>query len=189
GGGLATARARRPRCLAPAELHRHPADRREHRIRDHRADEAGAADGAGDDERDDRPHAHARPELDGEPTGMDRPRVVPRHGCVLLGSGGPRLRVGRLRSPGASSRTGGQGNPSGSPHRMNQELSDEVGEIMRKLVALSGAAVGASALVASPALADVPNKSKPPVKLQGKVTNKGTATVKKGKVTVETDDF
>jgi len=72
---------------------------------------------------------------------------------------------------------------------MNEELSAEVGEIMRKLVALTGAAVVATALVASPALADVPNKSKPPVKLQRKVTNKGTATVKKGKVTVEADDF
>jgi len=27
------------------------------------------------------------------------------------------------------------------------------------------------------------------VKLQGKVTNKGTTTVKKGKVSVEADDF
>src|SRR5947208_16233514 len=72
---------------------------------------------------------------------------------------------------------------------MNEELSAEVGEIMRKLVALTGAAVVATALVGGPALADVPTKSKPPVTLQGKVTNKGTATVKKGKVRVETDDF
>ena len=60
---------------------------------------------------------------------------------------------------------------------------------MRKLVVLTGAAVVATALVAGPALADVPTKSKPPVTLQGKVTNKGTATVKNGKVTVEADDF
>ena len=60
---------------------------------------------------------------------------------------------------------------------------------MRKLVALTGAAVVATALVGGPALADVPTKSKPPVTLQGKVNNKGTATVKKGKVTVEADDF
>ena len=72
---------------------------------------------------------------------------------------------------------------------MNEELSAEVGEIMRKLVALTGAAVVATALVGGPALADVPTKSKPPVTLQGKVNNKGTATVKKGKVKVEADDF
>jgi plastocyanin len=60
---------------------------------------------------------------------------------------------------------------------------------MRKLVVLTGAALAATALVGGPALADVPTKSKPPVTLQGKVTNKGTATVKNGKVTVETDDF
>jgi plastocyanin len=72
---------------------------------------------------------------------------------------------------------------------MNEQLSAEVGEIMRKLVALTGAAVVATALVAGPALADMPTKSKPPVTLPGKVTNKGTATVKKGKVTVEADDF
>jgi plastocyanin len=72
---------------------------------------------------------------------------------------------------------------------MNEQLSAEVGEIMRKLVALTGAAVVATALVGAPALADVPTKSKPPVTLPGKVTNKGTATVKKGKVKVEADDF
>jgi plastocyanin len=72
---------------------------------------------------------------------------------------------------------------------MNQELSTEVGEIMRKLVALSAAAVVATALVGGPALADVPTKSKPPVTLQGKVNNKSTATVKKGKISVEEDDY
>jgi plastocyanin len=72
---------------------------------------------------------------------------------------------------------------------MNVELSAEVGEIMRKLVALTGAAVVATALVGGPALADVPTKSKPPVTLQGKVTNKGEKTVKKGKISVEADDF
>src|SRR5207302_7618869 len=104
--------------------------------------------------------------------------LVLSHGMVAYSSGREARgyasvdRAPRERAGG----TGGQGNPSGSPHRMNQELSDEVGEIMRKLVALTGAAVVATALVASPALADVPTKSKPPVKLQGKVTNKGTAT-------------
>ena len=72
---------------------------------------------------------------------------------------------------------------------MNEQLSAELGEIMRKLVALTGAAVVATALVAGPAFGDVPTKSKPPVTLQGKVTNKGTTTVKKGKVSVEADDF
>ena len=52
---------------------------------------------------------------------------------------------------------------------------------MRKLVALTAAAVVATALVGGPALADVPTKSKPPVTLQGKVNNKSTATVKKGR--------
>ena len=60
---------------------------------------------------------------------------------------------------------------------------------MRKLVALTVVAIAGTALVGGAALADVPTKSKPPVALQGKVTNKGTATVKKGKVTVEADDF
>lgn len=60
---------------------------------------------------------------------------------------------------------------------------------MRKLVAQTGVAVVATAIVAGPALAEVPTKSKLPVTLQGNVTNKGTATVKKGKVTVEADDF
>ena len=60
---------------------------------------------------------------------------------------------------------------------------------MRKLVVLTVVAIAATALVGGPALADVPTKSKPPVSLQGKVNNKGTATVKKGKVKVEADDF
>ncbi len=60
---------------------------------------------------------------------------------------------------------------------------------MRKLLALSGAAILATALAGGTAFADAPTKSKPPVKLQGKVTNKGTTTVKKGKVSVEADDF
>jgi plastocyanin len=72
---------------------------------------------------------------------------------------------------------------------MNHQESAEGEETMRKLVALTGAAVVVTALVAGPALADVPTKSKPPVSLQGKVTNKGTATVKNAKVSVEADDF
>jgi plastocyanin len=72
---------------------------------------------------------------------------------------------------------------------MNEQLSAEVGEIMRKLFALIVVAIAGTALVGGPAFADVPTKSKPPVTLQGKVTNKGTATVKKGKVSVEADDF
>jgi plastocyanin len=72
---------------------------------------------------------------------------------------------------------------------MNQELSAEIGEMRRMLVALTAAAVVATALVGGPALADVPTKSKPPVTLQGKVNNKSTATVKKGKISVEADDF
>ena len=110
---------------------------------------------------------------------MDRPRVVPRHGCVLLGS--------EVRDYASVDHTlrevedRRESNPSGRQHRMNEELSAEVGEIMRKLVALTAAAVVATALVGGPALADVPTKAKPPVTLQGKVNNKSTATVKKGR--------
>jgi plastocyanin len=60
---------------------------------------------------------------------------------------------------------------------------------MRKLLALSGAMIAATAFAGGTAFADAPTKSKPPVTLQGKVTNKGTTTVKKGKVSVEIDDF
>jgi plastocyanin len=60
---------------------------------------------------------------------------------------------------------------------------------MRKLLALSGAVIAATALAGGTAFAGAPTKSKPPVTLQGKVTNKGTTTVKKGKVSVEADDF
>jgi len=44
---------------------------------------------------------------------------------------------------------------------------------------VSGAVAGASA----------PTKKKPPVKLEGDVTNKGTKSVKGGKITIETSDF
>jgi plastocyanin len=60
---------------------------------------------------------------------------------------------------------------------------------MRKLLALSGAAVVAATLGAGPAFAGVATKPKPPVTLQGKVTNKGTKTVKKGKVKIEADNY
>jgi plastocyanin len=60
---------------------------------------------------------------------------------------------------------------------------------MRKLLALSGAAVITVTLGASPAFAGVATKPKPPVTLQGKVTNKGAKTVKKGKVKIEADDY
>jgi plastocyanin len=59
---------------------------------------------------------------------------------------------------------------------------------MRKLFALIGAAIAATALAGGSALATVPAK-KPPVTLEGKVNNKGEKTVKKGKITVEADDF
>ena len=48
---------------------------------------------------------------------------------------------------------------------------------MRKLVALIVVAIAAAAIVGGVALA----AKKPPVSLQGKVTNKGEKTVKKGK--------
>lgn len=60
---------------------------------------------------------------------------------------------------------------------------------MRKVLALTGVAFAAIALADSPAFAGLPTKSKPPVTLEGKVTNKGTKTVKNGKVSIEADDF
>lgn len=60
---------------------------------------------------------------------------------------------------------------------------------MRKLFALIGAAIVAIALAGGTALAGVATKSNPPVKLEGKVNNKGTKQVKKGKISIEEDDF
>jgi plastocyanin len=68
---------------------------------------------------------------------------------------------------------------------MNEQLSAEVGEIMRKLVALTVVAIAGTALVGGVAFA----AKNPPVSLQGKVTNKGEKTVKSGKISVEADDF
>ena len=60
---------------------------------------------------------------------------------------------------------------------------------MRKLFALTGAAIAATALAGAAANASAPTKSKPPVTLEGKVTNKGEKSVKSGKITVEARDF
>lgn len=60
---------------------------------------------------------------------------------------------------------------------------------MRKFLALTGAAIAATAFAGGTALAGVPTKSKPPVALEGKVNNKGTKDVKKGKISIEEDDF
>jgi plastocyanin len=62
---------------------------------------------------------------------------------------------------------------------MNEQLSAEVGEIMRKLVALTVVAIAGTALVGGVALA----AKNPPVSLQGKVTNKGE------KISLEEDDY
>jgi plastocyanin len=59
---------------------------------------------------------------------------------------------------------------------------------MRKLLILSVAVIVAGALAAGTALGGAPTKA-PPVSLQGKVTNKGTKTVKNGKISIEADDF
>jgi plastocyanin len=56
---------------------------------------------------------------------------------------------------------------------------------MRKLLALIVAAVAGTAFVVGTAFA---GKS-PPVTLEGKVTNKGEKSVKKGKITIDEDDF
>src|SRR2546430_865097 len=98
-------------------------------------------------------------------------------------SGGSRLRVGQPPTPGTTSRTGGESNPFGSPHRMNEELSAKVGEIMRKLVVLTRAAVVATALVGGPALPAVAPNSKPPGTAHRQGTNNGKATAKNRKVT------
>jgi uncharacterized cupredoxin-like copper-binding protein len=68
---------------------------------------------------------------------------------------------------------------------MNEQLSTEVGEIMRKVFALTIVAIAGTALIGGVALA----AKNPPVSLQGKVTNKGEKTVKNGKISVEADDF
>jgi plastocyanin len=59
---------------------------------------------------------------------------------------------------------------------------------MRRSLAAGVAVVAALSLVGT-AAASAPAKKKPPVKLSGKVTDKGTAKVKNGAITVEQDDF
>src|SRR5712692_8373425 len=61
---------------------------------------------------------------------------------------------------------------------------------MRKLFVLSVAVLAASVLAGgvSLALGNLPGK-KPPVRLEGKVNNKGSKTVKHGKIEIEADDF
>jgi plastocyanin len=60
---------------------------------------------------------------------------------------------------------------------------------MRKILALTGAVIAATALAGGPAFAGAPTKSKPPVRLEGKVNNKGSKDVKKGKISLEADEF
>ena len=59
---------------------------------------------------------------------------------------------------------------------------------MRKILALIVAAIAATALAGGAAVAGESKKS-PPVSLEGEVTNKGEKTVKKGKISIEADDF
>ena len=56
---------------------------------------------------------------------------------------------------------------------------------MRRLLALIVGAIATAALVGGVAFA----AKNPPVQLQGKVTNKGEKTVKKGKISIEADDY
>jgi plastocyanin len=56
---------------------------------------------------------------------------------------------------------------------------------MRRLLVLTVGAIAAAALVGGVAFA----AKNPPVQLQGKVTNKGQKTVKKGKISIEADDY
>lgn len=60
---------------------------------------------------------------------------------------------------------------------------------MRRILATGAAVLASGLLTGGTALAEAPTKSTPPVSLPGKVTNKGTKTVKKGKITIETDDY
>jgi plastocyanin len=59
---------------------------------------------------------------------------------------------------------------------------------MRKFLAVLAAALSVVA-VAGAASASAPAKKKPPVKLDGAVTNKGVGAVKGGKATIEADNF
>jgi plastocyanin len=56
---------------------------------------------------------------------------------------------------------------------------------MRRLLVLTVGAIAAVALMGGVAFA----AKNPPVQLQGKVNNKGEKTVKKGKITIEADDY
>jgi plastocyanin len=56
---------------------------------------------------------------------------------------------------------------------------------MRRLIVLTVGAVAAVALLGGVAYA----AKNPPVQLEGKVTNKGEKTVKKGKISIEADDY
>jgi plastocyanin len=59
---------------------------------------------------------------------------------------------------------------------------------MRKILALTVAAIAATALAGGAAVAGESKKS-PPVALEGEVSNKGEKSVKKGKVTIDEGDF
>jgi plastocyanin len=59
---------------------------------------------------------------------------------------------------------------------------------MRKLLVLTVVAIAATAATALVAGSALAGKS-PPVSLEGQVTNRGEKTVKKGKITIEEDDF
>jgi plastocyanin len=56
---------------------------------------------------------------------------------------------------------------------------------MRRVLVLTVGAIAAVALMGGVAFA----AKNPPVQLQGKVNNKGAKTVKKGKISIETDDY
>ena len=56
---------------------------------------------------------------------------------------------------------------------------------MRRLLVLTVGAAAVAALLGGVAFA----AKNPPVQLEGKVTNKGEKTVKKGKISIEADDF
>ena len=56
---------------------------------------------------------------------------------------------------------------------------------MRRMLALTVGAIAAVTLLGGVAFA----AKNPPVQLEGKVTNKGEKTVKKGKISIEADDF
>lgn len=69
-------------------------------------------------------------------------------------------------------------------------MDKQTAKLAPTLLALTVAATAATlAFATTAAIAGAPTKPKPPVTLEGKLNNKGVKSVKKGKISVEEDDF